>query len=752
MKNKFIRVSCSVFDRIKKNYWTFLLSAILLLICFNNALLAGANADFFPVNGDFQNYNVVRRFLDGQVPFMDFACYLGCGHLYLGSALTFLVGGLDTDLMDSKFAFRFLSTFSFILISVVIIKSIIQNKLSLTLFMTLWIVLLSIPFMYLDRDVPICEFFLYSNSARGIRGMAPAIFIILIVLLTKIDYIFKVKFPSPIVFGVPTGIIVFYSNCYGMGSAFCAIIIYIISIIFSDRSLKGKTNCIFSYILVTAITFLIVGLIVTKGNINYYIHSLIGTGGMQAWYYIANKTYYIYAIDIYSLPQGIIAFLYLILYTKNIGNERKRVRFGIPLFMNAVAFVTANEYKLLSGGYIHEVSSVILFFTIFAEICRYLLDVHKNFITIHYVTFRKYGLYFTILTFLGFTLAACGIIYKKTACLTDVKHVGKMTELGTSILSTDEFMRKDDVVFSTYASGLEAYRGQFQPTGYDYIIHVLGNDAIKQYMSDFNEGKFDYVATQRETYTFWEYWIINENWYFYRELFRNYEPVYANKYELFWRKRRKELNNACNAKLKIDKLSDNKIKLFIEAKDIKYGRADVELSYQVKKDKSFRSLLTLNSMMHVDNSNHLKISQVKENEWVDSFYYLDKKANGNHISVAIIDGYGEITLTSQPEKNTYIDEFDAKLIGVFSDDCTNYAIVLNAKCFSNNIELEIANTSKNQKLINGASSIKINDLVCESSFTLAKDDSSILVKIKDYSSKMKDALIEHTYYPVIFIK
>ena len=57
---------------------------VFLIIAF--AIIAGLNksgtAYFNPTNGTYQNYNPVRRLLAGQVPFRDFAVYLGTGHLY----------------------------------------------------------------------------------------------------------------------------------------------------------------------------------------------------------------------------------------------------------------------------------------------------------------------------------------------------------------------------------------------------------------------------------------------------------------------------------------------------------------------------------------------------------------------------------------------------------------------------------------------------------------------------------------------
>ena len=87
------------------------------------------------------------------------------------------------------------------------------------------------------------------------------------------------------------------------------------------------------------------------------------------------------------------------------------------------------------------------------------------------------------------------------------------------------------------------------------------------------------------------------------------------------------------------------------------------IDYQVKKTGSKRSLLTFNTMLYVDNSNATKISQI---EYPDDWYYLDDKSEGKHIGITIIDGHGEITVTSQPKANTYIDGLNARLNGIFA--------------------------------------------------------------------------------------
>ena len=65
---------------------------ILILVFIGVAAGAGRIwlSDFTAVNGDFQTYNVLRRFLDGQVPYRDFTNYLGMGVLWLNTPFLLL--------------------------------------------------------------------------------------------------------------------------------------------------------------------------------------------------------------------------------------------------------------------------------------------------------------------------------------------------------------------------------------------------------------------------------------------------------------------------------------------------------------------------------------------------------------------------------------------------------------------------------------------------------------------------------------
>lgn len=55
---------------------------MIILICYLHVLSTSHYLEFSLINGTFQNYNPIRRYLARQIPYRDFQDYLGLGHLY----------------------------------------------------------------------------------------------------------------------------------------------------------------------------------------------------------------------------------------------------------------------------------------------------------------------------------------------------------------------------------------------------------------------------------------------------------------------------------------------------------------------------------------------------------------------------------------------------------------------------------------------------------------------------------------------
>lgn len=90
-------------------------------------------------------------------------------------------------------------------------------------------------------------------------------------------------------------------------------------------------------------------------------------------------------------------------------------------------------------------------------------------------------------------------------------------------------------LWSVYAGLPEALRGSFHPD-FDYIIHALGPRHRERYVDTFLKRQPDIVRL--DPLWRWGYggWLLLENWAFYREVFRRYEPVYIDKWGSLWSK------------------------------------------------------------------------------------------------------------------------------------------------------------------------------------------------------------------------
>lgn len=119
MKRK--KAFLSLFSRFG---WLFFFLCIIAVSLFYGAARCGS-VDFVCTNGDYQNYNALRRFLAGQHPYADFANYLGMGPLLLCAPLT----ALHNNFSGSLFATNFVACACFILFVFLIFYLVTGHKL-----------------------------------------------------------------------------------------------------------------------------------------------------------------------------------------------------------------------------------------------------------------------------------------------------------------------------------------------------------------------------------------------------------------------------------------------------------------------------------------------------------------------------------------------------------------------------------------------------------------------------------------------
>lgn len=649
-----------VLKTVSKEQWLVMANIIILFIMgILHSLETGHYVNFIPINGNFQDYNPIRRLLNGQIPYKDFSDYLGLGHLYLGTIFTGMLGG---GYRASLIAFRLVAFLSISLIFYVIMR-IILNKSSITLSVTnLLLAILLIQPLFIETlvgDEKVLSALNYAmktgNSARMLRGAILPISAFAIFKYGKKmadhvvgrDYKIKNDFGLSILAGVLAGICFPWSNDYGISSWLCLLLMVFFVSLSKTRKILRALTCFILAIISSAISCFVVVEIATVGHFSNWLSATLGTGGYQAWYYLSGKSYYITDVDFsyIMLIQAFLGIFYLIKVWKNHADCTSIIRYGLLAYVNLASFCAVNEYKLLSGNDSREVALIVLFATIIGEIVNYIGST----------SLREKALLVlgtaSCVVCLAWIMSTCQtefnfqVLTEKEGTYVDAMG-GYMTSLGEDILKTSEFLG-DKKTFATYASAQEMVSGNFQPSGTDYIIHVLGDQKREKYLDSFENDDFDYAVTINESYSGWEFWLQRANWFFYRSLFANWHPVYSNSYEVYWERNGADEDSIYtgNINVRVESETDSKrIKIIVEADESISGTADVYIDYESKKDRRKKALLIFNNMVSEENSGE---SFCNEGNY-DRTYI--RNSSKEYIPVTVINGYGEVTLTAEPEK------------------------------------------------------------------------------------------------------
>ncbi len=718
---------------IKERIWLYVLA--LIVICYLHSLVAGHYVDFIPINGTFQNFNPIRRFLNGQVPYLQFVDYLGLGHLYLGTVFTFLFGG---DYQASLVAFTFISILSTVLLSYTLGNAIIKNKKH-TLLITISVMLILIVsplilknFLALDTQFvnSLKSAIEVGNSARFIRGMILPISILLFsILYKKIIACKKIEKKQNLFLLLGTSAIsalsFIWSNDYGISVWLCIAILYFFLTIKKTKKFWKSILFTLAELIISFGFIFIYVTILTRGNFVSWLSSTFGTGGYQSWYYNSGKSYYLFDLDIsfYRMIQILVSLYYYYLFFKN-KNEENSLRYAIPAFANMTAFCAVNEYKLLSGGSSYEYAVVILFFTMLYEIINLLIKkLYQN---------KNIGkVLVVVLTLVGLSWGVSRVqeeirfmVYEK-----DGKYIGELggynSNLGNDLVAASEFL-DNKKIFATYASALETITNQYQPTKYDYIIHVLGDNARKEYLETFKDGNFDYAATIQRYYSHWEMgWVTRANWFFYRELFNNYHPVYGNRYELFWEKNNKEdytiTKDEYNINISIENINEQESIIYVETDESINGYADLYLDYKISKINRFSSNLLFNKMLFVEGLEHIE----SVNYLAEDSNYL-RSASKEHIPVKIIDGKGSVRLTSSPKEGTNLIINEVRCDQIYTV-LYNYVQVFGIEVNSDIVSIILENNLTTNVATRKAKSISIKGV--EIPVTKVRNDTYIYLEL-----------------------
>lgn len=643
-----------------------ILFILVIAHCFFESYSYTVYSDFNAINGTFQNYNVVRRFLSGQIPYKDFYPYLGLGHLVWGSLFTAIFGG---SFGDSVFAFDFLSSLIVFLLIYILSVTVTKNKFgTIAYYLSFIIYGIYIFIINIAYNLHLTSFtYRTGNSARFIRGGALLAFVLMeLVMLSVFEKKIqdkKIRIISSIIgTSVVSGIILPWGNDYGLACFLCAMLFTVFIVIVKTKSASKAVLSFLSFPSIGGLSAFITVTLITKGHFYEWVRQNFILKSYQNWYFNDPhiKTYYLYEIDlsVSSLIALELTLFYLLMYIRKKEEKESLKRYGLLAFLNMTCFATTNEYKLLSGDNtgIYEVLTVVMISSVLIEICFLIFKLinHTN-IASRLLFITSLGAVCCLLIF-SIVMFYVSNKTKKTNCY--FEHLdGCFATQYDDLVNTYDFV-KGKKVYSEYASAVEVSTGQFQPSGTDYIIHCLNDEDREKYLNSFHEADFDYVTTIKENYSTYGYWIRNANWFFIREVFSDYHIVWENSYEYFWELNTNKSDSIYVGEIVVNviKIDDQNTEITVDALSVEDGIADVYIDYSARKKDGINSLLALNCLVGIAGYDH-------QSNYIDCWGIRPQSCE--YIPIEIHNGKGKVVLTSLPEDSTELSVNEVSCSRVF---------------------------------------------------------------------------------------
>ncbi len=704
-------------------------------------------SDFNPINGDFQNYNPVRRMLAGQIPYKDFAVYLGTGQLLLISIIQLIIGNNFTlSLFATNITTVIMCELAIFTISYFILNN--KKQAIYTTIIGISIILLTIHNIVSLLNAPISNALEITispqRSAILIRNIIGVIVAILIYkslrIIDKQNKTQHKELIKKVLWAVLSGIAILWSNDGGIATYLASSFIYFLLLIKEyKKDVKKIILYTIMYIAISMVALILGIFIITRGNILSWFKFTFGVSAYQGWYYdngYGKVNFSLKNIDI-SLNNIIMIlmatfYIYKIFKTKN---KQDVIKYAVLTIIVLQSIFSTYLYQVVSGRREEQILNLYILIIIFCYLIKY---VYK---------FIKPQIESSILKCLIILISGViiitnfGNISERTITneLTYIEGLGGyFSTLGKDIEYAINRIGNEKI-FSTYATAVEAATGQFQPTGIDYIIHCLGDEQRQKYMETFKQGNFKYVTTTDRDYINYRYWIKNANWFFYKELYKDYKPVFVTKYNVFWEKdkqnenKNEKLNKIKEqTKLTLNKQDDSIYYLAVETQNKEFnGVASVQLGYESKFTTNFFKGFYINRYVTV-----LDITDMREVKGNANFinYNIKQSAQEYFIPVTIVNGKGELIITSYPNENTELNIKSANIVDIF-DTNFKYCALSDSREIEGNT-LYIDNNNENKIIMKNAKSIKIGETE-EKILGYEEEENYIKIKVEDNAQAFK---------------
>jgi hypothetical protein len=594
--------------RIPRNIETalalaFFLIAILLSIAEANGRRKYAN--FSLHDGDFQNFNIIRRMLNLQAPGADFNSYLGLGPSYLMTAATGVAGG---SFGGSLVAISLLCHASFLLV-VVLLCYLAGADLVVTSCVVMLSVMLELGFVpefvlaspiYALLVKPWAGLFYTGNSVRMLRSLLPfavtaaGLFVaargrsrrrsnaystrsanhssavveqafspafgprydfcqgLLRPLLTS-------RLAADCAVGLVAGMCVPWSNDFGPPTSASITVLFLLFV----RRARWR-ELVIRIARMAACGLLSAGLTVTlltRGAPAEWLRYNYGVARDQFWYFNLGRTFGVCSVaQIPMVPLLLAGACLLGLWAwKRPNRSAQHIALTFLLLTSLLSGYLPYLGGINESSYFRPFNMVCiacilsLLFQISQNAVRYWLKMVliAGTLTLALLTavrpaadmFRR-NWFAPVDPAAWMTVPALGANVPR--------HFDKAVALGAEIgaLCRGDRVPANRRMLSAYTSLMDDLAGSYSDARSDYLIHALGDPARADVLGALASPP-RFATTLRADHTPWEIWHRCVNWYFYRELLRCWRAVDRTSYATLWirqpleRPWRKEAHATC---------------------------------------------------------------------------------------------------------------------------------------------------------------------------------------------------------------
>jgi hypothetical protein len=549
------------------------------------SLTAGINIPTLHLDGAFQTASGLYRIDAGQFPGKDFFPYLGAGPLLALYPFFKVFGG---NISASVFSAQFV-VLIFGIMSVSFIWHLIWRAKSFVTSLTAGCLLLLMPIGF-DSYLSLPSWMLFEispgNSLRPIRAIAPYLvaipyyFFLLRIKVAQNKYFFS---------GLLTGSILLWSNDFAIPSAG----LFAVFILVSAGELQFRNVLTFAAAAIFTWATLLV--LITHGHpIELLQYNFLDVAQDQWWFFGP----YAGSSRVLSFQQIVLLFsaetqlpLFALTFVAILAAKNKLIEdalllwIGVVLFSGgALASVGGHIGGYFEGFYFWGVMVVYIGLARLAWLgLRYLSEQTANRLLANML------LATVLCVSIGLMFISISSFRLGTASASNDPNRFYVSELGgyLSVEWKDYIylarQTNEPAIFEEYWGLWSATRKISPAWPVDSVIHALGTVRTKA-ASAIKNGKL-IITSNESAMSFWVGWNISQSYWFYKDLLRDWTPIFQSPLTTVWRRGERNLSSV---EVPCQIVEKDKMSIVVGQP----GLLEVSIQYSVS---GFRSLLLLNN-------------------------------------------------------------------------------------------------------------------------------------------------------------